>query len=696
MDKRPITAEDLTRFRVPSDPQMSPDGKRIAFVVKTMDTEKNRYFNHIHAVPADGSAPSRQWTHSVGSETMPRWSPDGKTLAFVSGREEKLTQIYLLPTDGGEGEKVTDLPPGSIADVQWSPDGTRLAFTFRPQDEEWTEKATEARKTAKKSSPPRVINRRRFRSEGEGFRPSVPYRLHVFEIATRETTILSPEDGPDEGAFCWSPDGTEIAVVRNTADDPDRVPNHVEIFIIPASKPEGNAPEPRRLNAPLGPKYSLAWSPNGTQIAFLGHDDPTEMWGVKNIHPWAVPVNGDPARDLTPDYDVQFGNVTIGDLHGSGDSGPAWSSGGTFLYVLASVRGTVELYRVAPSGGEAEPLTNGAHAVTGFALGPDGDGVGDAFALLRNTPTDAGDIYLMPSQDSVSRRLTDLNADLLAEINVPTPLEFEAPAPDGKPIPCFALFPRDFDHENPTPCPTLLYIHGGPHLMYCHSLFHEYHYLAAQGYVALFPNPRGSKGYGEEWTGAIRGNWGEPAHDDCMAVVDYAIARGWSDTERLGVAGGSYGGYLTAWIVGHTDRFKAALAERGVFSLISMAGTCDFPWRDNDYFGGNTTDDIGELHRNSPLTYADAITTPLLILASEGDLRCPIGQSEELFSALIMRDRDVTFLRYGLEGNHTLSRTGPPDLRLDRLNRIREWFDRYLKQEAVTGDKWETGADPEA
>jgi dipeptidyl aminopeptidase/acylaminoacyl peptidase len=691
MEKRPITAEDLTRFRVPADPQISPDGKRIAFVVRTIDTEKNRYFNHIHVVPADGSTPPRQWTHSVGSETMPRWSPDGKYLAFVSGREEKLTQIYLLPTDGGEAEKVTDLTPGSLGEVQWSPDGTRIAFTFRPQDEEWTEKAAEARKSAKKSTPPRIINRRRFRTEGEGFRPSVPFRLHVLDIATRETTILSPEDGPDEGSFCWSPDGTQIAVVRNTADDPDRMPNHVEIFVIPTTKTDGNAPEPRRLNAPLGPKFSLVWSPDGERIAYLGHDDPTEQWGVKNVHPWVVPLNGHPARDLTPDYDVTFGLVTIGDLHGSGDTGPVWSSGGAFLYALASVRGAVELYRISLSGADAEPVTNGVHAVTGFSLAPETG----TFALLRNTPTDAGDIYVQ-TPDGEPHRRTDLNADLLAEAAVPAPLEFEAPAPDGKPVPCFALFPPDFDHDHPTPRPTILYIHGGPHLMYCHALFHEYHYLAAQGYVVLFPNPRGSKGYGEEWTGAIRGNWGEPAHEDCMAVVDYAIARGWSDAERLGVAGGSYGGYLTAWIVGHTDRFQAALAERGVFNLVSMGGTYDFPWRDYDYFAGNTTNDTDELRRNSPLTYADAITTPLLILHSEGDLRCPVSQSEELFSALILRGRDVTFLRYGPEGNHTLSRTGPPDLRLDRLNRVRGWFDRSLKPEPVSADKWETGADPEA
>jgi dipeptidyl aminopeptidase/acylaminoacyl peptidase len=219
--------------------------------------------------------------------------------------------------------------------------------------------------------------------------------------------------------------------------------------------------------------------------------------------------------------------------------------------------------------------------------------------------------------------------------------------------------------------------------MYGHALFHEYQALASAGYTVLFPNPRGSKGYGEAWTGAIRGNWGEPAQADCLACVDYAIGQGWSDPNRLGIAGGSYGGYLTAWILGHSDRFAAGVAERGVFNLQSMAGTCDFVWRDRDYFRADTTADPADYLRNSPLTYANDITTPLLLIHSEGDLRCPIEQAEQLFAALNMRGRDVRFLRYGPEASHGLSRSGPPDLRLDRQRRIHAYFDRYLKSNST-------------
>ena len=319
-------------------------------------------------------------------------------------------------------------------------------------------------------------------------------------------------------------------------------------------------------------------------------------------------------------------------------------------------------------------VTEGTHAIVGFTP----DARAESLALLLATPTDAGDIYALSPGSSFFRRLTRLNQELLDEIDFFVPQAFEAPSPEGHSVPCFALLPPDW-HENPTPRPTILYIHGGPHLMYAHTLFHEYQALAAAGYVIVYPNPRGSKGYGEAWTGGIKGDWGPPAHADVLACVDYAITQGWADSKRLGVAGGSYGGYLTGWVVGHTDRFAAAVAERGVFNLVSMAGTCDFVWTDRGYFDANTWDDPADYVRNSPLTYAGSITTPLLIVHSEGDQRCPIEQAEQLFAALKRQKKAVVFLRYGAESNHGLSRGGPPDLRLDRQRRLHAWFDQYLK-----------------
>jgi acylaminoacyl-peptidase len=436
------------------------------------------------------------------------------------------------------------------------------------------------------------------------------------------------------------------------------------------------------LAAPEGPKSGLVWSPDGRHLAYLGHDDPNEIWGIRNVHPWVVPVDGDsPTRDLTPGWDVHCGSAAMGDAAGAGENGPHWSADSGSLLFLASERGAVDVHRVSLDGGTPVRLTEGRHAVLGFTV----DATGERLALLLATPVDAGDIYLL-SGGLARRRLTELNRDLFAEVDLPVPAFADVPTTGGGSVSCWFALPPGFAAD-PTPRPAILYIHGGPHLMYAHTLFHEYAALATAGYVVIFPNPRGSKGGGEVWAAAIRGDWGAPAMPDCLACVDYAIQQGWANGERLGVAGGSYGGYMTAWIIGHSDRFKAAAAERGVYNLLSMAGTCDFPWRDRDYFDATTTDDIVEYHRNSPLTYAGNIRTPLLLLHGEGDQRCPISQAEELFSALKMRGRDVLFVRYGPEGNHNQSRTGPPDIRMDRQHRIHAWFDKHLKP---TNDTKET------
>ena len=679
---RPTTIDDLARFRIPADPRLSPDGTRVAYTLKTTEGDKNRYITHIWVVETTGDAAPRQWTNSpieTGGESQPRWSPDGETLLFASGREEKRGQIWRIGARGGEAERLTDLPQGGIGDMVWSPDGATVAFTFRPQDEAWREAAGEERKKKNLSSPPRLLTRRHWREEGTGFVPSAPYDLHLLDIATRSVRQLTRNEvGRDCGAFCWSPDSREIAFERNTAPAPDLLPNATEIFILPVAE----GAEERKVAAPLGPKGNFAWSPDSKYLAYLGHDRASEVWGVTNVHPWVVAVDGsEPARDLAPTWDVHCGNAAIGDTASSGDTTPAWVSDSRSLVIAVSDRAAMNLYRVAIAG-DTTPvaLTTGDHTVSGFTA----DSKGENLALLRATPTDAGDIYTLSLAGGDLRRITDTNAAILSEIHLSAPIAFDAPAPGGHTVPCFAVLPPDFA-ANPGPRPTILYIHGGPHAMYAHALFHEYQALAAAGYVVIYPNPRGSKGYGEAWTGAIRGNWGEPAQTDCLACVDYAIAQGWSDGEKLGVAGGSYGGYLTGWVVGHSDRFKAAVAERGVFNLVSMAGTCDFVWRDHDYFNADTTADPADYLRNSPLTYADAITTPTLIIHSEGDLRCPIEQAEQLFAALVLRGRDVAFLRYGAESNHNLSRGGPPDLRLDRQRQITQYFDRYLKpQESET------------
>ena len=227
--------------------------------------------------------------------------------------------------------------------------------------------------------------------------------------------------------------------------------------------------------------------------------------------------------------------------------------------------------------------------------------------------------------------------------------------------------------------PLVVYVHGGPHAQYGNTFFHELQWLAAEGYVVLYTNPRGSKGYGEAHTKAIAGNWGSVDFDDIMTATDYACGLDYVDADRTAIMGGSYGGYMTAWAIGHTNRFRCAIADRLVANLCSMSGTCDFPWKPDAYYKGNAWSDPAALWHSSPLAYAGNITTPLLLIHSDGDLRCPAGQAEEMFAALRLQRKVVEYLRYPAESSHGLSRNGPPDLRLDRLRHNLDWLNRWLK-----------------
>ena len=650
MTKRPTEIDDLLRFVSPSEPRLSPDGSRVAFLVKTVDTVKNCYRVQLYLVDSDGSAPARCLTQGE-SVSCHRWAPDGRSLVFLRAQDKK-TQLWRLWLDGGEAECLTELPAGVVGDIAFSPEGRQLLFSFRPTNDADTEKAAEERKKNSVSTPPRVITRLRWRLEGSGFLPSATNHLYLHDLAAKTTSQITRGER-DYLGFCWSPDGKSIAYLQNVAPDPDRLSGAIGLFIKTAEVME---PIP---SGPIGPKGNVTWSPDGQWLSFLGHENVDETWGTSNLHPWLVNVATGEARDLTPDWEVTAGDVALGEVYGRGDVGPFWSSESDALAFVASVRGEVGVYATRLEGGLPHKFTPEGCSEVGVSI------ASGRTATLRLTPQDAGDIFV----DDL--RLTELNAALTAEVAFTEPLAFSV----GD-VPCFALLP-----EGPGPHPTLLYIHGGPHLMYGRwHLFHEYHALAAAGYVVLYPNPRGSKGYGEAWTNAIRGNWGEPAMRDCLACVDHAIAQGWSDPKRLAVMGGSYGGYLTAWTLGHTERFACAIAERGVYNLVSFGGTTDFLTGEYDYFAGNHTDDTAELQRNSPLTYAPLVKTPLLVVHSEGDLRCPISQGDEYYRAVRRTSpAEVQYLRYGVDGSHELSRGGPPDLRLDRQKRFHAWLARYLK-----------------
>ena len=678
--RRAITAEDLLRFRFVSDPRISPDGSEVLYVVKWIEGKKYRTQLWIG---------ERPFTSSSGDDAFPRWSSDGKTIAFVRTAEDD-AQIWLIGRAGGEARPVTKLPPGKIKALEWSPDGTRLAFVFHPG--------------AKEKEPPllRHVTRLRYKEEGAGFLDSERDHIWIVQARDGRTEQITRGDW-DDACPAWSPDSRRIAFVSNRLPDADYRLLEFDVWIVGSG---GGVP--RKLPKPAGPASHPVWSPDGKTIAFLGHDQPEESWGGANTHVWTAAADGRrPARDILRGFDRTCEDLVITDtrsFHGAGQP-PVWSGDGREIYFLASDRGACHIYQARAAGGRPEPLTRGQIEVTSFteagrrmaAAVSDPLTIGEICTLelpgrarsgrplaaerrARGTRAPGGRTAGGPTEGGRSgayrlERVSALNDALWGELKLARPLGLSFTSFDGARIQGWLLRPPDRPRGRKRP--AIVQIHGGPRAQYGCAFFHEFQLLAAMGYAVFYCNPRGSQGYGEAFTKAIRNDWGNLDYRDIMAGVDALERQPGVDSRRLGVCGGSYGGYMTNWILGNTRRFRAAITMRSVTNLFSMFGTSDFGYEDSREFGGHAFDDPANYARQSPITYVKRIRTPLLILHAEGDLRCPIEQAEQLYTMLKAMKRKVEFIRFP-EENHDLSRAGRPDRRIERLRRIQAWWRRYL------------------
>lgn len=678
MTRRPIAAEDLLRLRYVGNAHISPDGAAVVFTVKVVDTEKNRYLSHLWMGDVE-TGRVRQFTYGEVSDSAPSWSSDGSRIAFLRTKDKR-SQIWVIPRDGGEARQLTKLDEGSIGAPAWSPSGERLAFAFRPTHPDWTDSAFEKRKESGKSSPPRVVTRLYYRLDGEGF---LDLRQHIWtcDASTGEARQMTDGDYDDDGP-AWSPDGRWLAFLANRSDDPEQRSYEVDVWRIPAA-----GGDIERLPTPTGYKGNLSWSPDGTHIAYTGYATEDDPWKPRNDRLWVLHVEKGEAQCLTDSLDRTAANMTIGDTREalSGGQLPYWSADGRRLFFLVSDRGSCHLYAASLDGGQPRALTEGPLDVVSFSADRDGK----AFALVVSSSAQPPEVFVGRGTGSRNkpnpvpplelRPLSRMNAPWLEEVQVSQPEEAWIKSFDGTEIQGWLLKPPDFDPE--TSYPLLLYVHGGPHAQYGNTFFHELQVHAARGYVVLYTNPRGSFGYGEEFAASIRGKWGSLDYQDVMAAADFAASLPYVDSGRMAIAGGSYGGYMTNWAISHTDRFRCAITDRSVVNLHSDFGTVDYPDHVDGYFPGNAWDRPETLWELSPLRYAANIKTPLLVIHSEGDLRCPISHAEQLYVALKHLKREVVFVRYPPETSHGLSRTGPPDLRLDRLHRIADWLDVHLKKE---------------
>ncbi len=680
MTRLPV-ADDLYAIKLAEDPRISPDGAHIAYVHMEMDRDAYEYRRSIWVVPTAGGEP-RRYT-SGQNDTAPRWSPDGRTLAFVRApagevkpaNEEERTrgkgkpQIWVIPADGGEARQLTFLRHGAGAPV-WSPDSSTLLFaaeTGEPDDHAVDDAALHDKRLPRV----RTIDRMAHRLDGHGF--TYDLRTHLFSIPATGGEPRQLTDGDwDDAQPTWAPDGQHIAFVSDRSDERWRWPTgQVWTLDLTSGALTRRADEALGCSAP-------AWSPNGATIAFLssprrhsvGH---TDLYVVP-----ADPSAGD-ERLLTQEFVPTCEDTCIDDQRaGHGGAQLIWSPDSRQVFFIASLRGATHVYAAQPDG-DAQPrqITQGARHVYAFSL----DKEQHTLAFAASDPGVPGDVYVQRIEEAEApaagepHRLTDLNAALLAEVELARPEEFAFRGADDWELQGWVMRPTRAGPDERVP--AVLEVHGGPAAMYGASFFFEFQLLAARGYAVIHVNPRGSTGYGRTFSGAVVHDWGGKDYQDILAGLDAAIARGGIDPERIGIAGGSYGGFMTNWAVGHTDRFKAAVTMRCVANANAFFGTSDIGWWMVDELGGTPWDDYELLRKFSPITYITNVHTPLLILHSDNDLRCPISEGEQVFTALKYLGRETKMVRF--EGQtHDLSRNGHPRSRVLRLNEIVGWFEQYM------------------
>lgn len=671
MPKRAITAQDLLKIEYVGDPQIRPDGSEILFTKKVLGA-KNKMVTNLFTVNLDGDV--TQWTQGDSGASHGRWSPDGSRIAFISAREKPKAQIYVISRTGGEAAKLTNLPEGSIGGFKWSPDGTKLAFLFRETHPNWTDQASKEREESGLSTPPHEIDSEWYRLDGDGYFDNQRYKIYVADATTGEHKEVYAADSLGEYSFDWLPTSDKLVVAHSACKFPFREKSNDQLFVVSLDGKAAQIP-----GLPGGTKGGITVSPDGKLIAYVGSTHEHATWGTENQHLYVVNTDGSNLRCLTEKDDYSMGVMSLSDSKdASGDYVVEWAPDGQAIYVSIGWHGEVQLAYVPLATGSCQMLTKGKHSVTVGNVSKDGEFIaclwGDATRLTEVA------VYEMAKHQPAPRVLTHFNEAFHEEIHAVEPEEMWLKSPDGNDVHAWVMKPFGFSEKNKYP--AILQVHGGPHAQYGWAFFHEFQLLAAEGYMVFFSNPRGSKGYGEDFCQAIKGCWGDKDWQDIQTVTHAMEHHPNVNAGRMGVMGGSYGGYMTNWVIGHTKVFRAAITDRCVSNLVSMGGSSDFPMNKDDYFGGCVWGDlesIRALWKQSPIAYFEGVETPTLVIHSEGDLRCNIEQGEQVFHALQMQGVPSRFVRYPRSTFHGMSRTGPPDLRLHRLAEIVGWMDRWLK-----------------
>ena len=644
--KRPLAAEDVYKVRDVRDPQRSPDGKWVAYTVTTAhkDTDKNN--TDVWMVSWDGTQ-QIQLTSTPDGESSPRWSPDGKYLSFVSSRQgAKGGQVWLLNRAGGEAVKLTDIK-GGVSDHVWAPDSKRLALVVEdpdPVDKDIDEKADE-----KKTPKPIVVDRYRFKRDVAGFLRGERSHLYLFDIDSKKADLLTPgafeEDSP-----AWSPDGRQIAFIRSHGEGEsfDRMPNS-DVFVIDA-KPGA---QPRRLTTTTAEESGRpAWSPDGKSIAYLLGDE-VKYSAYDQAKLTVIPAAGGQPRILTDALDRPVHSIS-------------WAASGAALHVVVVDDRAQHLARVSASGGKVEKLIEGRRVISNPSPAADGH-----FAVLASTAAALPEVHALESGNL--RKLTKQNDEWMKEVAVATTEDVTSTSKDGTVVNSLLVKPADFDASRKYP--LLLRIHGGPNGQDAHSWNFERELFAANGYLVLAVNYRGSNGRGNAFQKAIFADWGNKEVVDLLGAMDAVQKLPFVDGARLGIGGWSYGGILTNYTIAQDTRFKAAISGAGSSNQITMYGSDQYitqyeqeigpPWKAQDVW----------IKISYPFFHADRIKTPTLFMVGEKDFNVPLSGSEQMYQALRSLGVDTQLVIYPNQFHGITT----PSYRVDRLQRYLAWYEKYLR-----------------
>jgi dipeptidyl aminopeptidase/acylaminoacyl peptidase/Tfp pilus assembly protein PilF len=653
---RPLKVDDLFSLKDVADPRLSPDGRQVAYTLTTLDAKEDDSDADLYLVSTDGGEPLRL-TSGKKSETSPRFSPNGEWLAFLSDRDGKKAQVYLMSRRGGEAVKLTAFK-ASVSSLAWSPDSKRLALVVSDFDPDATDEDDDAKETGarKKTAKPIVLRRLQFKRDGEGYQREARKHVHVFDVEKK--TSIQVTSGPfDDSDPAWSPDGQSIAFVSNrTLPDADRSQN-TDVFVVAAR--EGQVP--RAVATDPGTDGTPVFSPDGNWIAYVAGCDPKDLWyGASHVA--LAPLAGGASRPLTAALDR---NVTS----------PRFTPDGRAVLFLLEDRGNRHLARVPVDGGSVVRVVEGERDVQAFDVAPGGEVV-----VLEAS------VHQPPEISAVSgaslRRLTHANDDFLKTIALGDVRKISATSPDGTVVDAFLTLPPG--HAAGTRVPTILRIHGGPADQNSTAFELEWQLLAAHGYAVVAPNPRGSTGRGTAYSRAIWADWGNKDFEDVMAAVDHLVQTGVALPDRLGVGGWSYGGILTDYVISKTNRFKAAVSGASIANYLAGYGTDHYqyeyevelglPWKARQLWLG----------LSSPFFDVEKVETPTLFLGGALDMNVPLLNSEQLYQALRRVGKVDTELVVYPDQWHSIE---TPSYRKDRWERYLAWYDRYLRPDAVAGDR---------